>query len=151
VIKGLEATVLATTKEECWMRIIMKAAAPVGAVSNTITSSGSMVPESHFYTLDSHLPTLMRMLIQKVCTNLLPWRVWYVCSFVGIMCCCRGVAFCAQVWHCWTMFSTSRESPGHRTAVFAHSLHLCTPWCPEWIFSSVALEWLWNNNSFLIE
>ena len=57
---------------------IMKAAAPVGAVSNTITSSGSMVPESPFYTLDSHSPTLMRMLIQKVCTNLLPWRVWYV-------------------------------------------------------------------------
>jgi len=37
----------------------MKAAAPVGAVSNTITSSGSMVPESPFYTLDSHLPTLI--------------------------------------------------------------------------------------------
>ena len=68
MIKGLEATVLPLPRRSAEWRIIpdiMKAAAPVGAVSNTITSSGSMLPESPFYTLDSHLPTFMRMLIQN--------------------------------------------------------------------------------------
>jgi len=80
MIKGLKATVLATTKEECWMEDHTRynEGCNNSGGYNTIKSSGSMVPESPFYTLDSHLPTLMGTLIQKVCTNLLPWRVWYV-------------------------------------------------------------------------
>jgi len=80
MIKGLEATVLATTKQECWMEDHTRynEGCSTSGGCKTITALGSLVPESPFYTLDSHLPTLMRMLIQKVCTDLLPWRVWYV-------------------------------------------------------------------------